>query len=122
MMKERPFDAKRAVPTVIWGAILRVQAPGLLGQTYRVAFNRGETRTHRVSLGDNLLTATESVECPTIVPALPFGPPRCDFIEWTSGWPRAGIVGALIILARMGSGTRRLVQGALRRRRAMNPT
>ena len=37
---------------------LRVQGPGLLGQTYRVAINRGETRTHRVTIDYNRLLGT----------------------------------------------------------------
>ena len=32
---------------------LRVQGRGLMSQTYRVAFNRGERRTHRLTLSDN---------------------------------------------------------------------
>ncbi len=34
---------------------LRVNAPGRLGQTYRLAINQGETETHTLSLDDTLL-------------------------------------------------------------------
>ena len=34
---------------------LRVKAAGLMGQTYRVAVNRGETRTHHLTLDENRL-------------------------------------------------------------------
>jgi outer membrane protein assembly factor BamB len=64
---------------------LRVQAPGLMGQTYRVALNRGETRTHRVTIDDNLLLAKESIAFSPIVTALPPSTGKADFIEWTGG-------------------------------------
>ena len=62
---------------------LRVQAPGLMGQTYRLAFNRGETRTHRVTIDDTRLLGNESIAFSSIVTALPLSPGKADFIEWT---------------------------------------
>jgi len=62
---------------------LRVQGPGLLGQTFRVAFNRGETRTHKVTLGDNRLMGTESIPYWAVSEALTLTPGKADFIEWT---------------------------------------
>jgi hypothetical protein len=61
---------------------LQVQSPGLMGQTYRVAFNRGETRTHRVALDDTLLLGKASIGYPSIVAALPLRSGKADFIEW----------------------------------------
>ena len=62
---------------------LRVQGRGLMGQTFRLAINRGETRTHRVTLDDNLLMGKEVIAFSSIVTALPLGPGKADFIEWT---------------------------------------
>jgi hypothetical protein len=62
---------------------LRTQAPGLMSQTYRVALNRGETRTHRVTIDDNLLLSKESIAFSPIVTALPLSPGKADFVEWT---------------------------------------
>ncbi len=52
-----PFDiGARAVIALPAGDYrLRVRGEGLMSQTYRVAINRGETRTHHLTLDENRL-------------------------------------------------------------------
>jgi tRNA A-37 threonylcarbamoyl transferase component Bud32 len=61
---------------------LRIQAPGLMGQTYRLAFNRGETRTHHLALDDNRLLGSESVPYSSVTKAVRLTPGKSDLIEW----------------------------------------
>jgi tRNA A-37 threonylcarbamoyl transferase component Bud32/outer membrane protein assembly factor BamB len=62
---------------------LRVKGVGLLGQTYRVAVNRGETRTHPLILDDNRLLGNEAIPYATVTQAVELTPGKNDFIEWT---------------------------------------
>ena len=64
---------------------LRVHGPGLLAQTYRLAVNRGETRTHRVTIDDNRLLGTEPIAYPFFTTAVMVTPGKADFIEWSGG-------------------------------------
>ena len=66
---------------------LRVQGVGLIGQTYRLAVYRGETRDYRLALDENRLMGERSI------PYLPAGesgdalmlkPGKADFISWTA--------------------------------------
>jgi outer membrane protein assembly factor BamB/tRNA A-37 threonylcarbamoyl transferase component Bud32 len=66
---------------------LRVQGVGLLGQTYRLAVHRGESRSYRLSLDENCLLGERPI------PYLPAGesgdalmlkPGKADFIAWTA--------------------------------------
>ena len=61
---------------------LRAQGPGLLGQTYRLAVNRGETRRYRLSLEQNCLLNDLSIPYPRAGDALILGPGKADLIEW----------------------------------------
>ena len=63
---------------------LRVQDRGRMSQTYRVAFNRGETRTHRVTLSDGRMNPSENIHFSRVV-AVELTPGKADFIEWTDG-------------------------------------
>ncbi len=58
-----PFDVgARAVISLPAGDYrLRVRGAGLLSQTYKVAFHRGETRAHHLTLSDNRLLGAESI-------------------------------------------------------------
>ncbi len=40
---------------------VRVQDRGRMSQTYRVAFNRGEVRTHRLTLSDGRMNFSENI-------------------------------------------------------------
>ncbi len=58
-----PFDigAHTVVALPAGDYRLRVKATGLMSQTYRVAINRGETRTHHLTLDENRLLGDESI-------------------------------------------------------------
>jgi tRNA A-37 threonylcarbamoyl transferase component Bud32 len=62
---------------------LRVQGAGLLGQTYHLAINRGESRSYRVSLDASLL-GDLSIPYPPAGDALMLKPGKADLIEWTA--------------------------------------
>jgi predicted Ser/Thr protein kinase len=62
---------------------LRVQGKGLVGQTYRVALNRGETRTHRLVLDDNRLLGNETIPYAIATEAVELTARKAEFIEWT---------------------------------------
>jgi tRNA A-37 threonylcarbamoyl transferase component Bud32 len=62
---------------------LRVQGLGRLGQTYRFAVHRGETRNHELSLDRDRLAETPSISYPLAGDALALKPGKADFIEWT---------------------------------------
>ncbi len=62
---------------------LRVQGMGLLGQTYRLAVHRGETRSYRLALDENCLLGEMSIPYPPAGDALVLKPGKADFIEWT---------------------------------------
>ena len=61
---------------------LRVQAPGLMGQTYRLAFNRGETRTIHLTLSDDRLLDGQNIPIAHVV-AAELTPGKIVLIEWT---------------------------------------
>ena len=61
---------------------LRVQAPGLMGQTYRLAFNRGETGTRHLALSDDRLLAGENIPIGRVV-AVELTTGKADLVEWT---------------------------------------
>ena len=56
---------------------------GLLGQTYRVAVNRGETRTHSLALDEGRLLENETIPYAIVTEAVELKPGKTDFIEWT---------------------------------------
>ena len=56
---------------------------GLLGQTYRFAVNRGETRNYRLALDENRLPHELSIPYPPAGDALVLKPGKADLIEWT---------------------------------------
>ena len=61
---------------------LRVNLAGLMSQTYRVAVNRGETRTHRVTLDDNRMLGSEPIPFSLVTEAIMLTAGKADFIEW----------------------------------------
>ena len=63
---------------------VRVQGRGRMSQTYRVAFNRGEVRTHRLTLSDGRMNLSENIPFSRVV-AVELAPGKADFIEWTDG-------------------------------------
>ena len=79
-----PFDVgARTVLTLPAGDYrLRVKAAGLMSQTYRVAVNRGETRTHHLTLDDDRLLGTESIPFSLVTEAVMLTPGKADLIEW----------------------------------------
>jgi hypothetical protein len=79
-----PFDVgARTVLTLPAGDYrLRVKAAGLMSQTYRVAVNRGETRTHHLTLDDDRLLGTESIPFSLVIEAVMLTPGKADLIEW----------------------------------------
>ncbi len=80
-----PFDiGTHAVLSVPQGDYrLRVTGVGLLGQTYRVAVNRGETRTHSLALDEGRLLENETIPYAIVTEAVELKPGKTDFIEWT---------------------------------------
>ena len=79
-----PFDVgARTVLTLPAGDYrLRVKAAGLMSQTYRIAVNRGETRTHHLTLDDDRLLGTESIPFSLVTEAVMLTPGKADLIEW----------------------------------------
>ena len=79
-----PFDVgARAVITLPAGDYrLRVRGAGLLSQTYKVAFHRGETRAHHLTLGENRLLGAESIPFSSVTETVTLRPGKADFIEW----------------------------------------
>jgi tRNA A-37 threonylcarbamoyl transferase component Bud32 len=79
-----PFDVgARTVLTLPAGDYrLRVKAAGRMSQTYRIAVNRGETRTHHVRLDDDRLLGTESIPFSLVTEAVMLTPGKTDLIEW----------------------------------------
>jgi len=61
---------------------LRVCGSGLMGQTYRLAFNRGETMTHSVSLDDTSLLQDAGVLFSSIMGAPVGSQVKADFVQW----------------------------------------
>jgi outer membrane protein assembly factor BamB/predicted Ser/Thr protein kinase len=61
---------------------LRVKATGRMSQTYRVAINRGETRTHRLTLDDDRMLGSEPIPFSLVTEAVMLTPGKADFIEW----------------------------------------
>ncbi len=80
-----PFDVvtRAALSLPADGYRLRVQGNGLLGQTYRLGVNRGETRTFRISLDEDRLLGTESIPYAFASEALVLSPGKADLVEWT---------------------------------------
>jgi len=64
---------------------LRVEGDGLLGQTYRVGVNRGESRTHRLSVHENRLLGTEAIPYSFASDALVL----CGHPRLPVDWPRS---------------------------------
>jgi outer membrane protein assembly factor BamB len=62
---------------------LRVHGVGLLGQTYRFAVHRAETRNHELSLDRNRLPEEQSIPYPIAGDALVLKSGKADFIAWT---------------------------------------
>jgi outer membrane protein assembly factor BamB len=62
---------------------LRVSGMGLMSETYRVAVNRGETRTHHLTLDDNRLMGGDPIPFSLVTEAVVLKPGKADFIEWT---------------------------------------
>ena len=79
-----PFDiGTRTVLTLPAGDYrLRVKATGLMSQTYRVAVNRGETRTHHLTPDDNRMLGSEPIPFSLVTEAVTLTPGKADFIEW----------------------------------------
>jgi tRNA A-37 threonylcarbamoyl transferase component Bud32 len=79
-----PFDiGTRTVLSLPHGDYrLRVTGAGLMGQTYRVAVNRGETRTHRLVLDDDHMLGKSPVPYAVVTEGIELTPGRADFIEW----------------------------------------
>ena len=79
-----PFDVgARAVIALPAGDYrLRVRGAGLLSQTYKVAFHRGETRAHRLALSGNRLLGAEDIPGSQVFGALMLTPGKADFVEW----------------------------------------
>ena len=92
-----PFDVgARTVLTLPAGDYrLRVKAAGLMSQTYRVAVNRGETRTHHLTLDDNRLLGGESIPFSLVTEAvmLTSGQGRLHRVEWRDPDPSRRIDG-----------------------------
>ena len=61
---------------------LRVNVAGRMSQTYRVAVNRGETRTHRVTLDDDRMLGSEPIPFSLVTEAIMLTAGRADLIEW----------------------------------------
>ncbi len=74
--------APLALPAGDYG--VRVQGRGRMSQTYRVAFNRGEVRTHRVTLSDGRMNLSENIPFARVV-AVELARGKADFIEWADG-------------------------------------
>ncbi len=53
-----------------------------MSQTYRIAVNRGETRTHHLTLDDDRLLGTESIPFSLVTEAVMLTPGKADLIEW----------------------------------------
>jgi outer membrane protein assembly factor BamB len=79
-----PFDVgARAVITLPAGDYrLRVRGAGLLSQIYKVAFHRGETRAHHLTLSDNRLLGAEDIPFSPVSEALILTAGKADFVEW----------------------------------------
>ena len=79
-----PFDVgARAVIALPAGDYrLRVRGAGLLSQTYKVAFHRGETRAHHLTLSDNRLLGAEDIPFSPVSEALMLTAGKADFLEW----------------------------------------
>jgi outer membrane protein assembly factor BamB len=79
-----PFDVgTRAVITLPAGDYrLRVRGAGLLSQTFKVAFHRGETRAHHLTLSDNRLLGAEDIAFSPVCEALMLTAGKADFVEW----------------------------------------
>ncbi|HKI17186.1 MAG TPA: protein kinase, partial [Isosphaeraceae bacterium] len=79
-----PFDVGRRTPLSLAAGDyrLRLNAPGLLGQTYRFAVNRGEVRTHRLTLDDEHAFESESLPYASESYALELAAGKGDIIEW----------------------------------------
>src|SRR5262249_30448267 len=79
-----PFDVgARTVLTLPAGDYrLRVQAAGLMSQTYPIPGNRGETRTHHVTLDDDRLLGAQSIPFSLVTEAVMLTPGKADLIEW----------------------------------------
>ena len=79
-----PFDVgTRTVLTLPAGDYrLRVKAAGHMSQTYRVAVNRGETRTHHLTLDDDRMLGSEPIPFSLVTEAVMLTPGKADFIEW----------------------------------------
>ena len=79
-----PFDVgARAVITLPAGDYrLRVRGAGRLSQTYKVAFHRGETRAHHLTLDENRLLGAESIPFSSVIETVTLRPGKADFIEW----------------------------------------
>jgi serine/threonine protein kinase len=79
-----PFDvATRTVLTLPADDYrLRVKATGLMSQTYRFAVNRGETRTHRLTLDDDGMLGSEPIPFSLVTEAVMLTPGKADLIEW----------------------------------------
>ncbi len=61
---------------------LRLTGTGQLGQTYRMAVNRGETHAHRLSLSEGLMIVGDEFPLGPATDALALTPGKADFIQW----------------------------------------
>ncbi len=80
-----PFDVgTRTVRSLPAGDYrLRVKGTGLLGQTYRLAINQGETQAYTLSLVENLLLGERSIPYQMAGEPLVLSQGKTDFIEWS---------------------------------------
>ena len=53
-----------------------------MSQTYKVAFHRGETRAHHLTLDENRLLGAESIPFSFVTETVTLRPGKADFIEW----------------------------------------
>ena len=53
-----------------------------MSQTYKVAFHRGETRAHHLTLSENRLLGAESIPFSAVTETVTLRPGKADFIEW----------------------------------------
>jgi tRNA A-37 threonylcarbamoyl transferase component Bud32 len=81
----KPFDlvTRASVSLPADDYRLRIKGNGLLGQTFRLGVDRGETRTYTISLDEDRLLGTDPVAYAHGSEALRLSPGRADLVEWT---------------------------------------
>ena len=62
---------------------LRVEGPGIFGQTYQFGVNRGELGRYQVSGDENRLLGQQSIPYAFASDALVLSPGKADLVEWT---------------------------------------